>query len=215
MSYIDTIDHELVGVFAGIPVYHPLETITGNPPSSRDFNCSPQQLVIGGGGGEHPGLVLQRPYCAIASFIDTWLDQKSDPNPQAMTDNLQALQATWATFVDDLVAVAFDEIWHFAGWSVPRYAQFYERCQSAALCTPFDPQQDESFEQWLTASFGEFVFFALPELVPDLSARLPGARATIRQALYVNILIPPPGYGLPYGRTRVNGQVTWGNLRWK
>lgn len=215
MSYIDTIDHELVGVFAGLPVYHPLDTITGNPPNSRDFNCNPLQLAVGGGSGEHPGLVLQRPDCAVGYFIDLWLEQKSDPNTQAMSDNLQALQATWKTFVDDLDDVPFDEIWHLAGWSVSRYAQFYERCQSAGLCKPFDPQQDETFEYWLTASFGEFVFFALPDLVPDLSARLPDARAAIRQAFYVNILIPPPGYDLPYGRTEANGQVTWGNLRWK
>jgi hypothetical protein len=55
--------------------------------------------------------------CASAYFLDTWLEQKSDPNMQAMSDNLQALPATWATLVDDLSAVAFDERWHFAGWS--------------------------------------------------------------------------------------------------
>ena len=127
MSYIDTIDHELVGFFAGLLVYYPLDTITGNPPGSHDFNCNPRQLVVGGGGGEHPALALQRPDCAVAYFVDAWLEQKSDPNPQEMSDNLQALQATWETFVDDRYAVAFDDIWHFAGWSVPTYAEFYAR----------------------------------------------------------------------------------------
>lgn len=31
MSYIDTIKHEFLGYFNGLPIYHPLENRQGNP----------------------------------------------------------------------------------------------------------------------------------------------------------------------------------------
>ena len=46
MSHIDSFKHELVGLFGGLPVYHPLEVIDG------DFRCDPTQLLLGGGSGE-------------------------------------------------------------------------------------------------------------------------------------------------------------------
>ena len=48
MSHIDSFKHEIVGLFGGLPVYHPLEDING------DFKCSTKQLVIGGGSGDQP-----------------------------------------------------------------------------------------------------------------------------------------------------------------
>lgn len=43
MSYIDTFDHELVGFFAGLPVYHPLVVHE----DATEFSCNPNQLLIG------------------------------------------------------------------------------------------------------------------------------------------------------------------------
>ncbi len=41
MSYIDTFDHEFVGFFGGIPVYHPLEIVPALPDDDpQDFDCS-------------------------------------------------------------------------------------------------------------------------------------------------------------------------------
>jgi hypothetical protein len=56
MSYIDTFDHELVGFFAGLPLYHPLEAVMGS--GGDEFGCTPLHLMLGGGDGEHPEVVL-------------------------------------------------------------------------------------------------------------------------------------------------------------
>src|SRR5689334_20373903 len=82
VSYIDTIDHELVGIFAGLPVYHPLEPLSGDPDDPHDFPCTPAQLVIGGGGGEHPGCVLLRPDAAVAKFVRAWLPDEEEHTPE-------------------------------------------------------------------------------------------------------------------------------------
>jgi hypothetical protein len=214
MSYIDTIDHELVGIFAGLPVYHPLETLSGNEPTSGDFNCTPAHLVLGGGSGEHPAVVLQRPDVAVASFIQTWRDHAPAAQPTRDAVSLHADVAAWEPFLEEMYAIPEHEIWHFAGWSVPTYASFYSLCQSETLWHPYDATQSETFEHWLTASFGEFVFFALSELCPNNATHLPRAKEVIQDALYVNVLVPPPGYRLPYGRRLQNGQIRWGNLRW-
>ena len=71
MSYIDSYKHELVGMFGSLPVYHPLEDIPGSsePELSGEFACSTKQIVIGGGGGEWPGLVITNPIGAVIEFL--------------------------------------------------------------------------------------------------------------------------------------------------
>ena len=61
MSHIDSYKHEIVGLFGCIPVYRPLEDISepGDDDPQLDFGCTTEQLVIGGGPGEHLGLVLR------------------------------------------------------------------------------------------------------------------------------------------------------------
>lgn len=69
MSYIDLIKHELVGFFNGLPVYHPLETVEEGSWESYDFSCSPANLIIGGGAGEHPALVLHNLESLVAAYL--------------------------------------------------------------------------------------------------------------------------------------------------
>lgn len=214
MSYIDTIDHELVGIFAGLPVYHPLESITGNPPNDSDFNCTPAQLVIGGGGGEHPGLVIQRLDCAVAFFISDWLEQYNNEEWLHQFNRSPLITSVWETHLDPFIGLSADTILNFAAWSVARYHNFYERCQSNILWNPYREGHSGSFEVWLIASVGEFVFYAMPELVSQFIYDLPKGHEVIQEAIYLNILIPPPAYQLPYGRRIVEGKVIWGNLHW-
>jgi hypothetical protein len=75
MSYIDTFDdtfdHGLVGFFAGLPRYHPLETVAGS--GGDELGCTPRQLVLGGGSGEHPAVVLRQPPAAVMAFLQAAL----------------------------------------------------------------------------------------------------------------------------------------------
>lgn len=73
MSYIDTFDNEFVGYFGGIAVYRPLEVVPAHPDDPQDFGCGPENLVIGGGRGEHPGIVVKAPGEAVVCFVRAWL----------------------------------------------------------------------------------------------------------------------------------------------
>ena len=62
MRYSDTFDNEFVGYFGGIPVYHPLEVVLAtHDDNPRDFACGPENLLICGGRGEYPGIVVKAP----------------------------------------------------------------------------------------------------------------------------------------------------------
>lgn len=214
MSYIDTFEHEFLGFFGGLPVYHPLETISENPPDSADFNCDPTMLVIGGGGGEHPGLVLRRPDCAIAHFLTDWLEHYSHTLPPTNTATETIWYAPWDAFLDTALTTDDRVFLSFAGWTTQTYASFYERCTSSAMQTRYHPERDGFFETWVAACLGELILFALPDLVPDLARQLPRVHELVRPLLYCNVLTPPPGLPLPYGRVVVNGASVQGYNRW-
>lgn len=215
MSYIDIFDNEFVGYFGGIPVYHPLEVVPALPNEDpRDFSCSPENLVIGGGGGEHPGIVVKAPGEAVVCFVHAWLDE----TPFLSSDERQAVRPAIEAWPD-----AFDHrqtrgdwrhIFEFAGWRAADYVTFSTRCASRAFHRPFDPGKDASLEQWLAASVGEFILFAMPELALDAIQRLGDLRRHVFGDIYRNILLLPPGYH-PWGRREVESQVIWGVSAWR
>jgi hypothetical protein len=214
MSYIDTFDHEFVGFFGGLPVYHPLDTVSGNAPDSADFNCDPTMLVIGGGGGEHPALVLRRPDCAVAHFLTDWLEHYRHTLPLAENTTVELWYTPWDTFLDASLTSDDRIFLTFAGWNTQTYASFYQRCTSPAMQTPFEPTRDGVFESWVAACLGELILFAMPDMVPDLERHLPRARELVRPLMYLNILTPPPRLPLSYGRVAVNGTIQQGYNRW-
>jgi hypothetical protein len=67
MSYIDTISHSVVGTFAGVSVYHPLQNL--DEERKDEFSATPKNLVIGGGSGEHPGMVVQDLDFCVLEFL--------------------------------------------------------------------------------------------------------------------------------------------------
>ena len=60
MSYIDLFKHKYIGEVSGLPVYQALEDIDGD-----EFQCEKSQYIIGGGGGEHPAIVIKDLYISI------------------------------------------------------------------------------------------------------------------------------------------------------
>lgn len=211
MSYIDTFDHELVGFFGRIPVYHPLVEHEGS--GDDEFSCTPTQLVIGGGSGEHPGLVILKPEAAVEWFISEWIslikDEKLKPQNSVSND----LLAQWDTYFQGHVEFP-ESILHFAGWNAETYYHFYKDCNSPAFYRPYNKEEDGIFENWIAISIGEFVFYTMPALTPAIEAHYPDVRRYVKDVFYMNILLPPPGYSLPYGRKIVDGKVVWGNIRW-
>jgi hypothetical protein len=200
MSYIDAFDHELVGFFAGLPLYHPLEAVTGS--GGDEFGCTPRQLVLGGGSGEHPAIVLRQPPAAVAAFLQAALP----PDAPALAPESQQL-------LDDIPP--FDECLHFAGWGIAEFVSFHDRCRTPTFVTSYNAEQDGALEAWVLCNLGEFVYFAMPELAPEVQTQLADVCAQVRRPHYYNVQILPPGYGVPAGRHRTaSGDVIWGNYAW-
>lgn len=200
MSYIDTFDHELVGFFAGLPLYHPLDTVVGA--GGDEFGCTPLHLVLGGGSGEHPAVVLTRPSAAVARFLHMTLPQDAPP-----------LSATAQQFLDEVPS--FEECLHFAGWGIADFVAFRDRCCAPAFVTPYHAEQDGLLEEWVLRNLGEFVYFSLPELASEALLHLAEICALAPCPCYFNVQILPPGYVASSGRYRSPaGDVIWGNYAW-
>ena len=175
MSHVDSFQHEIVGRFAGLPVYHPLEVIDG------DFHCTPNQLVLGGGSGEHPALVVAQPQAAVACFLDTELA------PQ------RGVHVTgWKPAIEQHLDYNHGNNLVFHDWSIADFANFDARCRSSALLNPYDDGLEMSVEHWLVLGFGEFVFFAMPELASELMDSLDDPYRHFRHERYNNIQLIPP-----------------------
>lgn len=187
MSHIDSFRHEIVGFFGGIPVYHPLEIIRG------DFYCDPSQLVLGGGSGEHPAMVLEDPTAAVALFLDTELTAlKNSPVPAAQHP-LTAVAHEWLEIVRPFTNGALDDYFTFYDWTDETHENFHALCTSRALPNPcWKDAWKADIRTWLALGFGEFVFFAMPDLAPDLVGQLRDPYAHFRHVRYANILLIPP-----------------------
>ena len=202
MSYIDTFDHELVAFFAGLPLYHPLEQVSGSPDRPDEFACSPSELILGGGEGEHSAMILREPGMAVRHFLDG-----------ALMSRTSELPAREQTFLDDTPPAG--QCLAFPGWSLEEMAEFAARFVAPGFVKPYHRERDGPLERWVACNLGEFVYFAMPELAAGTLAELPAAQARVSGPLFLNVLILPPGYRAPAGRYRdASGTVVWGNYPW-
>ncbi len=210
MSQIDSFDHEFVGYFAGLPVYHPTVVEEGG-----DFDCGPDTLVIGGGLGEHPALVVSHLEFLVAQFLVAALPDEEEtpdgPPPYPESWDQALLEALGR--VNDI-----DEVLSFHGWHLDHSAAFYESCKSPVNPWPFDEAQSElNVTDWICVSLGEFVFYAMPSLVAELMDQLPGVRQVVAntRTAFQNVLVVPPGYPVHFGRSTHEGGTTYGCSFWK
>jgi hypothetical protein len=217
MSYSDTFDNEFVGYFGGIPVYHPLEVVPAlSDDGPLDFACGPENLLIGGGSGEHPGIVVKAPSEAVHCFVRAWL---AEENPYLSPEERQAIGPAvtiWEEALSGRRRTRDDwrDVFEFAGWKAADYVKFSARCASGAFHRPFDPGKDDSLEQWLAESVGEFILCAMPELAQDAVEQLGDLRRHVAGCLYRNLLLVPPGYPV-WGRREIDSNVTWGVSAWR
>lgn len=187
MSYIDTIEHRQVGYFAGYPLYHPTKAHKAGSRGAYDFSCTPQNLVIGGGSGEHPGLVLHNfDQMARLYLLEAAECAKLDPDyDDTLTD---ALMKGYTDIKD---------CFEFCGWGVEQIAKFLEACSGAGLVRPYDARLYTTFERWLAMSFGEFTWVAMPSLCQKTVKQLTATHPNLRQILPTlmrNVQVLPPEY---------------------
>lgn len=168
----------IVGNFIGLPVYLPLEDIDG------DFKCTTKQLLIGGGSGEHPALVVKNPLAATAMFLDEEIDN--------LNLNKEQIKA-WKSIYSQYLSWNYQEIVQFYEWDIETYHNFYERCTNNLLPNSYPIYDNsKSIEDWLILGFGEFFFFGMPNLVKELVSKLDAPYKYFKHIRYNNILLIPP-----------------------
>ena len=170
MSYIDTLHHERVGSLAGYPLYHPtMEHKSSEGWGAADFAAGPQNLVLGGGSGEHPGLVVHqfdqivRLYLLHAIDLHVGVGKERSPEMEAFEDDLlQGLE------------LRFDRMFEFCGWGIEQMATFLEQAKAGPnLGTPYSPEAHTSVEHWLAYCLGEFCVMDMLTLAgPDIARLL-------------------------------------------
>ncbi|MGY5956774.1 hypothetical protein ACUY4R_000817 [Kosakonia sp. BK9b] len=200
MSYIDSYDHEWIGELGYLPIYHPLQNIEGEGRGAYDFSATPENLVLGGGSGEHPALVVHQLPSLAAIFLYDQLSEEEEA----------ALGAEEKAFVEDLCFAA--EPLEFCGWRVGDFARLQAMAESPAFMHPVTAE--EEVENWIEKSLGELIWYALPDLNPHHQAL-----QTIFQHVQIypsmrNVSTAPPGYPPCGGRLIVEGKVRWGLGRW-
>jgi hypothetical protein len=171
MSYIDTLRHERLGSLLGLALYHPLETRRA-PRGSYDFGCTPFNLVLGGGSGEHPALVVHQLEQLVHYYLLYRLELLGEDRPDEDKDASGRLEARLLEALRPL-----QECYEFCGWTVEQVADLLPQARQACWSAPYDPDRHDSFEHWLAYCLGEFLWFMRPDLagpvVPQLRAAEP------------------------------------------
>ncbi len=197
MSYIDSFDHEFVGFFAYLPIYHPLQAFEGDGRGAEDFGGNPENLILGGGSGEHPGLVLHRLESMVATFLSDQLSQEDE-----IEIGEDAME-----WLDELAWPDYQEVLEFCGWQAEDMYRLVEYSEGKRF--------DLSVENWILCGLGEFVFFSMPEVNP-VHDQLSQAVASIEIVNKWNAVhLPPPGYPRIYGRKVVDGKLVHGIYRFE
>ena len=203
MSHIDSYDHEYIGQLGYLPIYHPLQHIEKVRWGDYDFGADPSNLVLGGGSGEHPGLVLHKLECFVAKFLLSAISEKEEAS----------ISEEDRDFLANLVYSKHEHIFEFCEWRVDEYSRLHEMAKTGTTGEPL--REDQTVEDWLMLSIGEFVYYSLPELNPE-KERLDKifGKFSFYPSMF-NVNIPPPGYPEERGRLLKDGEVIWGVHRFK
>jgi hypothetical protein len=210
MSEIDGYEHEFLGSLNGLPIYHPLGRVELDLHGGGTFECNASTLLVGGGSGEHPALVIRGLDSLVAEYL------LYDLSMDAVHGHGRRVQPP-ETSMDELDDLAHSEKCelHFINWQMLDHRNFYQNALSPLNSTPLEAGGDA--ERWIRLSLGEFVYFSLPELCPDLNhiqdlAGI-GERTGWRPGYWMkNVTCPPPGY-MPGRHELARGFFRWEGAR--
>ena len=211
MSYVDTFMHEFVGNLNGLPIYHPLETNKDGAWGDADFSCTPENLIIGGGSGEHPALVIHGLESLVANYVILCIDKHTELNRGYPVPPESTLNRLY-----DLALFKESDNLEFCGWRMSHVSEFVENAKSKIHATPLD-NPDEA-EEWIKLSIGEFVFYSMPDLNPyqDEILNLAGIKDGWELGYWMNnVTCPPPNYVKSKKQSlQASGFTTPGFFRW-
>jgi hypothetical protein len=166
MSYIDTINHSFVGTFANLPVYHPLENL--DEEGVDEFSATPKNLVIGGGSGEHPGLVIQNLDYCVWDYLET-LAEIAGKEPYAI-----GFYKVWFENLTDDETEQYNAYANlsYKNWGMNEIRKFANNvdklyADGIQYCTNKKELEGKSVEQKINIMLGEFIFFSAPHLISE------------------------------------------------
>lgn len=182
MSYIDLFKHNLLGHFLLLPIYLPLENSNG-----EEFSFTTENLVIGGGSGEHPAIVIHNLDKVVAMYLLhclITLEENGQEIPQEIYDQLYDL------------ANDKRKVLEFCNWSIDTYRNFAEMVDKYALnpaqCSIFDGAIN--YEDYLASAIGEFLYHSIPEIVPNFEKFKQINVGDYARFFFHAVSCPPPNY---------------------
>jgi hypothetical protein len=218
MSHIDTINHSVVGTFAGISVYHTLQDIDGK---DYDFSATPKNLVIGGGSGEHPGMVIQDLDFCVWEFLTalTELQGKEIDDLEFFTkfeNGIPNYTMKETTVYSNL---------EYSTWNMKDIARFADNVnkefdESIKYATGKDKFNRTSIELKVSIMIGEFVFYSAKKLISEpLLEYIEENKHLLEKdidlyAPFEAVRVKPKGYPGIYGRCYIlnaDGELTTKN----
>lgn len=194
MSYIDCFDHEYIGNLGYLPIYHPFVNIEGGKWGDSDFSATPQNLILGGGSGEHPAIVVHKLECLVAKFLDDQLGDEDEPE--------------YGNDFLDQFFINYEEMFEFCGWKAGHFHNLVEMAKSTSFYSPIEDEFD--LGEWLVKSLGELIFYSLPELNSQ-QEKLKKIYGNFEIAPTMqNVKCVPKGYPIQGGRRIIDGELKWG-----
>jgi len=163
-------------MFGYIPVYFSLQDIDG------DFQCKANSLFLGGGSGEHPVLVLLNPLSAVAWFLDEEIDDLELSDDE---------KSSWKKVYRKHLDWDLENNLKFYEWNIETSHNFFKMCKKGSLPNSYYSESN-SLENWLLLGFGEFIFFAMPELADEIVSELNTPYEKFAHMRYNNIMLIPP-----------------------
>ena len=167
MSYIDTLNHKVLGEIAYLPVYLLEDDDLGE---GNEFNSPKGTILLGGGGGEHPALSIKNHNIVVLNYLYNLMDALK---PKDM-GNVKFEKYKRENGIDKFEEKIFDlldeyslkdnceydyyNVLQFNNWSMDNYADL------VIWRRENDSREIFSSEEWLNIVIGEFIVNNAPEL---------------------------------------------------
>lgn len=167
MSYIDTLDHTVLGEIGYLPVYLLNQDDLGE---NNEFNSPKGTLLLGGGGGEHPALSIKNLNFVVLYYFYLLIDMQK-PSEMKELEYLKIKRESKLDFIEGNLLLLMDNedeknsylydkfsVLQFNNWTIDDFANIANyRKENEILDFEFT-------EEWLIFKIGEFIVKNHPEL---------------------------------------------------